>query len=155
MTFTVALIEETVNSSKDTCTNLSTQQSVEENSRSLSVQHSAFPVTKEVKQDIHQKDTEKEGVENCQSNATFRSVAKDKDAFQQYLVQKGLNYLTEANKKLIAHYDLQHSLFEHTDFDVLDEENKFICRSCEKNQRTYVNLYICRYTCVCTYIITM
>ena len=141
VTFTVTL-KETVNSSKDTCTDLSTQQSVEENSRSLSVQHSAFPVTKEVKQDVHQKDTEKEALENCQSNANFRSVAKDKDLFQQYLVQKGLNHLTEANTKLIAHYDLQRSLFEHTDFDVLDEENKFICRSCTKNQRTYVNAYI-------------
>ena len=138
MTFTVVL-KETVNSSKD-ITHLSTQQSVEENSESLSGQHSAFQVTKEVKQDVHQKDTDKEGLENCQSNANFRTVAKDKDAFQQYLVQKGLNHLTEANKKLIAHYDLQRSLFEHTDFDVLDEENN--CRSCEKNQRTYVNAYI-------------
>ena len=115
---------------------------MEENSRSLSVQHSAFQATKDVKQDVHHKNAHKEDLENCPSYANFRSVAKDKDAFQQYLVQKGLNHLTEANKKHIAHYDLQRSLFEHTDFDVLDEENKFICRSCEKNQRTYVNAYI-------------
>ena len=82
-------------------------------------------------------------IDNFQNTANSRSFTKDKDAFQQYLIQNGFNHLTEANKKLIAHYDLQRSLFEHTDFDVLDKENKFICRSCcPKNQRMYV------YTCI-------
>ena len=139
VTFTVVL-KKTVNSSKDN-SNLSTQQSMEESSRSPSVQHSTFQTTTEGKQGVHHKDTHREGLDSCQNNANSRSVTKDKDAFQQYLVQKDLNHLTEANRKHIANYDLQHSLFMHTDLDVLDEENKFICHSCTENQRMYVKMY--------------
>ena len=132
--FTVVL-KEPANDPKDNA-DLNAQQSVEENDRSPSAQHSSFQRTKEVKQGVFHKDAHEEGLDKCHSS---RSVTKDKDAFQQFLIQKGLNHLTEANRKHAANYDLQLSLFIHTDLDVLDDENKFICHSCStRKQRTYV-----------------
>ena len=127
-------LKETADSSIDNA-NLNAQQSVQEKSISPFAQHSAFQTTKEVvKQGVHYEDTHGEGLGKCCGNAD--SVTNDKDAFQQYLIQRGFNHLTEANRKHTADCDLQLSLFIHTDLDVLDVNNKFICHSCStRNQR--------------------
>ena len=110
-------------------------QSVEENNKCYSLQNSPFPSTEEVKQwhqDIQCKDALKENQSDCNTSL----ITEDKDAFQQYLIKNGLNHLAKVKNTHGMDHGLQLSLFLHTDLDVLDEKNKFICQKCsQKKQR--------------------
>ena len=131
----------TANTSKYT-TDLKTQQSTEE-SNSYSAELSTSQSTEEIKQQHHQggcrNDTHAEESDNY-----CNTVTKDREAFQQYLIQKQLHHLTKENKKqtIKKKADLQLCLFMHTDLDVLDENNKFICRECTAKKQRMSNVAI-------------
>ena len=55
-------------------------------------------------------------------------IITKKGYFQQYLTEKGLNH--QPNGKLVKTTDLEFCLSMYTDLDVLDEDNKFICKPC-------------------------
>ena len=121
-------------------------QSVEENSKCHSLQNSPFPSTEEVRlqhQDIQCKGACKENQSDCNTSL----ITEDKDAFQQFLIKNGLNNLAKVKNIHGMDHGLQLSLFLHTDLDVLDKKNKFICQKCsQKKQRTLV--IPCSYACV-------
>ena len=132
-------------------TGLKAQQSTEKSS-SYSAEFSNFQRTEELKQQ-HQgvcgEDTDEEDL-----GKYCNAVTKDRDTFQQYLVKKQLNHLMKGNKEQVMNKDLHHCLLMHTDLDVLDEDNKFICQSCTaKKQRMflYIHSYACntQYRCTC------
>ena len=65
-------------------------------------------------------------------NYKFR-VTNYKNHFQEYLLKKGLNYQPMGGHNETN--DLQRCLSSYTDLDVLDQDNKFICKACtEKKQ---------------------
>ena len=64
---------------------------------------------------------------NTQTNKGIKIVTK-KNYFQQYLIEKGLNH--QPNGVQVKATDLQFCLSMYTDLDVLDEDNKFICKAC-------------------------
>ena len=57
-------------------------------------------------------------------------ITHDKDHFQEYLSKEGLHH--QLKSKRIQHdmSDLQLCLSLFTDLDVLDENNKFVCKAC-------------------------
>ena len=89
---------------------------------------SELPASQETKQEVEeaqQEDTENKTleVEHHKSNIT-----NDKDLFQEYLMKKGLKHQPKGKQAYTN--DLQFCLSVHTDLDVLDENNKFICQAC-------------------------
>ena len=110
-------------------------QSVEENGKCHSLQNSSFPSTKEVKQQ-HQNFLSNDACKEDQMDCNTSLITEDKDAFQQHLIKNGLNHLAKVNNINGMDHGLQLSLLLHTDLDVLDENNKFICQKCStKKQR--------------------
>jgi len=64
-------------------------------------------------------------------------ITHNKENFQQYLIEKGLNY--QSKTKQVEMCDLQFCLSMYTDLDVLDENNKFLCQACQaQKQRKFV-----------------
>ena len=129
----------TASASKYT-TGLKAQQSTEESSSysaelstSQSTDHEE--IEQQHQQGICRKYTHKEDMGNYHN-----TVTKDREAFQQYLVQKQLNHLTKGNSKQATKKDLQLCLFMHTDLDVLDENNKFICQKCTSRKQRMHNV---------------
>ena len=114
---------------------LKAQQSTEESSAELSTSQSTEDTKQQHQQGICKNNTQEEELGNCHN-----TVTKDREAFQQYLVQKQLNHLTKENRKQTIENDLQHCLFMHTDLDVLDENNKFICHKCTARKQRMHNL---------------
>ena len=61
---------------------------------------------------------------------------------QDFLRTEGFEYhpvtKTQANPELKGKTDLEKSLDNFTDVDVLDDENRFICDSCNRENSTYV-----------------
>ena len=53
-----------------------------------------------------------------------------KDHFQEYLIGKGLNHQLRSLRNQVDTSDLQFCLSMFTDLDVLDEDNKFVCKMC-------------------------
>ena len=69
-----------------------------------------------------------ENIENQNiKNYKFR-VTNCKNHFQEYLIKKGLNHQPMGEQ--YETNDLQCCLSSYTDLDVLDEDNKFICKAC-------------------------
>lgn len=66
-------------------------------------------------------------------------ITHDKDHFQEYLSKEGLNHQLRSKTKQDDMSDLQFCLSLFTDLDVLDENNKFVCRTC--TQCEYILLY--------------
>ena len=82
-------------------------------------------------------------------------ITHNKDKFQEYSVKKGQNY--QPKGKQVETSDLQFCLSMYTDLDVLDEDNKFICQACTKqNQCMFIDYYIVvsMYIYVCTWLAT-
>ena len=68
-------------------------------------------------------------------------ITHNKNKFQEYLIKKGLNH--QPKGKRVETSDLQFCLSMYTDLDVLDEDNKFICQACTKqNQCMFINYYM-------------
>ena len=76
-------------------------------------------------QEIQCKDRDKESLEKSSYHITH-----EKSYFQQYLIEKGLNYQSQINSKWAETSNLENCLSMFTDLDVLDEDNKFICKAC-------------------------
>ena len=57
-------------------------------------------------------------------------ITHKKNKFQDYLIKKGLNYLSKGKQE--EGTDLQICLSAYTDLDVLDKDNKFICQACTR-----------------------
>ena len=136
----VTLSIEFVSTAKHTTGLLKAQQSTEESS-SYSAELSSSQKIEEAKQQhqgICSKDTHEEEL-----NKHHNDVTKDRDAFQQYLVKKHLNHLTKGSKEQTITKQLHFCLFMHTDLDVLDDKNKFICNQCTaKKRRKHRNLCV-------------
>ena len=54
----------------------------------------------------------------------------DKNHFQEYLSIKGLNHHHLKSQQKFSESGLQFCLSMYTDLDILDENNKFICKAC-------------------------
>ena len=69
------------------------------------------------------------------------AMATEYAPLQEHLCKEGLEYhpVTEAstNTELIK-TDLERSLNNYTDVDVLDDDNRFICNHCHRKDSTYV-----------------
>ena len=65
--------------------------------------------------------------EHTDKERNIKIITK-KGYFQQYLIEKGLNH--QPNGKLVKETELEFCLSMYTDLDVLDEDNKFICKAC-------------------------
>ena len=61
-------------------------------------------------------------------NIENQNIVNYKNHFQKYLIKKGLNHQPMGGHKETN--DLQRCLSSYTDLDVLDEDNKFICKTC-------------------------
>ena len=84
-------------------------------------------------QETQCKDRDKESLEKSGYHITH-----EKSYFQQYLIEKRLNYQSQIDTKWAETSDLENCLSMYTDLDVLDEDNKFICRACTaQKQRMY------------------
>ena len=68
-----------------------------------------------------------------------KSLTHDINAFQEYLKKNSYKHLyrhaTQKDTVQRFHTDLEHCLLSFTDLDVLDEDNKFICKSCTERKR--------------------
>ena len=63
-----------------------------------------------------------------------QAIVHDKNVFQKHLKENGYKY--QYSHTAIDHTDLEHCLSTFTDLDVLDADNKFICKHCtERKQR--------------------
>ena len=136
----VTLTIKIASTAKHTTGLLKAQQSTEESS-SYSAELSSSQTIEEITQQhqgICSKDTHEEEL-----GKHHNAVTKDRDAFQQYLVKKHLNHLTKGSKEQTITKQLHFCLFMHTDLDVLDEKNKFICNQCTaKKRRKHRNLCV-------------
>lgn len=84
---------------------------------------SASPEAKQEDQGTHHDNGQHQDNENYE----FR-VTNYKNHFQEYLIKKGLNHQPKGRQNITN--DLQLCLSSYTDLDVLDEDNKFICKAC-------------------------
>jgi len=87
---------------------------------------------------------------NTNQAMSFQQVAVDPKVamateyapLQEYLLTKGFEYhpvtKIQANPELKGKTDLEKSLDNFTDVDVLDDDNRFICYSCNREDSTYV-----------------
>jgi len=68
-------------------------------------------------------------------------ITHDRIAFQQYLKRKGFHYQASQTKVSHSKFSLESCLAMHTNLDVLDENNKFICQHCteEKQSKFVIN----------------
>ena len=57
-------------------------------------------------------------------------ITHDKDHFQEYLSEEGLHHQLKSKRRQHDMNDLQLCLSLFTDLDVLDENNKFVCKAC-------------------------
>ena len=57
-------------------------------------------------------------------------ITHDKDHFQEYLSEEELHHQLESKRRQHDMSDLQLCLLLFTDVDVLDENNKFVCKAC-------------------------
>lgn len=55
-------------------------------------------------------------------------ITHDNNSFQEFLIKKGLNHQTK--RRWVGKCDLELCLSMYTKLEVLDENNKFICKSC-------------------------
>ncbi|XP_065907392.1 ubiquitin carboxyl-terminal hydrolase 16-like isoform X2 [Dysidea avara] len=60
-------------------------------------------------------------------------VATEFTTLQQYLHNEGLHYHPPSPARLPSALGLEQSLHNYTDVDVLDDDNRFICNSCNRN----------------------
>ena len=68
-----------------------------------------------------------------------KNVATEYVPLQKYLKGKGLHYHPPSSKKTRKQNewnDLEQSLHNYTDVDVLDDDNRFICNHCNRNDST-------------------
>ena len=72
-----------------------------------------------------------------QSGDLSQAIAHDNNVFQEHLKKNGYKHLYRHSTQMnTVRTDLEHCLLTFTDLDVLDEDNKFICKSCtEKKHR--------------------
>ena len=57
-------------------------------------------------------------------------------------MEKGLNHQLKSIRSQVDTDDLQYSLSMFTNLDVLDEDNKFVCKMCtEQRQCEYLVIY--------------
>ena len=71
-------------------------------------------------------------------------ITHKKNEFQKYLIKKRLNYQSKGKQE--EGTDLQICLSAYTDLDVLDEDNKFICQACTRqNQCMFIITTVCIY----------
>ena len=121
-----------------TCTDQ--QKSSKENSKQCFIEIPSAPVelteSQEMKwkdQETQCKDRDKESLEKSSYHITH-----EKSYFQKYLIDKGLNYQWQFDTKRAETSGLELCLSMYTDSDVLDENNKFICKACtDKKQCVY------------------
>ena len=64
---------------------------------------------------------------DCNENYGFR-VTSYKNHFQEYLIKKGYNHQPKGRQNIVN--DLQLCLSSYTDLNGLDDDNKFICKTC-------------------------
>ena len=57
-------------------------------------------------------------------------ITHDKDHFQEYLSKEGLHHQLRSKRTQHDMSDLELCLSLFTDLDVLDENNKFVCKAC-------------------------
>ena len=73
-----------------------------------------------------------------------QAVAHDSNVFQEHLKKSGYKHLyrhsAQMNTAQNFHTDLEHCLLTFTDLDVLDEDNKFICKFCTDRKHRKVSV---------------
>lgn len=81
-------------------------------------------------------------------------ITHKKSYFQEYLIEKGLNYQSKLVTEWTETSDLEFCLSMYTDLDVLDEDNKFICQACTEKKQcvcmfnlVMISMYICYSKC--------
>lgn len=78
------------------------------------------------------------------SDDPSQAVAHDSSVFQEHLKKSGYKHLYRHSTQLNAVQnfltDLEHCLFTFTDLDVLDEDNKFICKSCTERKHRKISV---------------
>ena len=95
-----------------------------------------------------------------QVHASSNIVLLEKDDIQRILEKKGLPCQAKLDKSHAGTTHVEKSLADHTDIDNMDENNKFICKTCSgregftytyihSNIHTYDNLCICVCACAC------
>ena len=60
-------------------------------------------------------------------------VATEFTTLQQYLHNEGLHYHPPSPARSPSTLGLEQSLHNYTDIDVLDDDNRFICNNCNRN----------------------
>ena len=65
----------------------------------------------------------------------------DKDHFQKHLSIKGLNHHHLKPQQKFSKSSLQLCLSMYTGLDVLDEDNKFICKACTDKKQCEFKIY--------------
>ena len=75
-------------------------------------------------------------------------VATDFTTLQQYLHAKGLHYHPPSSARLSSRLDLEQSLYNYTDVDILDDDNRFVCNSCNRDNCKSLQCFW-YLTCIC------
>ena len=79
-----------------------------------------------------------------------QTIVHDKNTFQEHLRMNGYQhqYSHSIQMPTVQQYstDLEHCLSVFTDLDVLDEDNKFICKPCSEKQQRKVLIAILNVT---------
>jgi len=74
--------------------------------------------------------------DSLEEKSNDNSVVLDKKAFQNHLQKNGYKYQNSNAKHGECSTDLEKSLKLFTDLDVLDEDNKFICKRCTERNKS-------------------
>ena len=91
----------------------------------------------------------------AQEHHVDSALATDFTSLQQYLCDEGFQYhpLSSKRFRLQGASGLEQSLYNYTDVDVLDDDNRFICNICNKNdcKRDLHAYVLCKFIRYCMY----
>ena len=69
---------------------------------------------------------------NNTRNSTVNPIATEFRALQEYLRNKGFHYHPPSLERPMSNTDLEQALLDYTNVDVLDDDQRFICNQCNK-----------------------
>ena len=143
--------EAALQTKEDTHANLSTTGSnVAANNDDVCHEHRIVPVnagwSEEKKHDeaaLHKPEDNANHTTAVYCDPSAVKITHDRYAFQHYLKRKGFRYQASQTKVSQNRFSLENCLAMHTNIDVLDEKNKFICQHCtEEKQSKFVVFFI-------------
>jgi len=74
---------------------------------------------------------------NNTRNSNVNPIATEFRVLQEYLRNEGLHYHPPSLERPISKVDLEQVLLDYTDVDVLDDDQRFICNQCNKENSKF------------------